>query len=65
MLTASANAGVELVTPRPGQTFEPEVPTAFARWWPKTAFETAEQHTIVSGHVVLRSSGAAGASPAK
>jgi L-ascorbate metabolism protein UlaG (beta-lactamase superfamily) len=64
-VTASANNEVHVVTPRPGQSFEPEVPTEFARWWPKVPFQTAEQHAIVSGNVVLRSSGAAGASPSK
>lgn len=64
-LTASSRAEVNVVTPRPGQSFEPERPPQFARWWPKVAFESAEQHAIVSGQVVLRASGAAGASPSK
>lgn len=63
--TAAAKTDVQLVTPRPGQPFEPGVPADSARWWPKLAYESAEQHAIVSGNVVLRASGAAGASPSK
>ena len=64
-VTASSKHEVHLVTPRPGQSFEPEVPTQFARWWPTLPFETPEQHAIVSGNVVLRPGGATGASPAQ
>ncbi|MDP1829282.1 MAG: MBL fold metallo-hydrolase [Archangium sp.] len=64
-VTASSQTAVQLVTPRPGQSFEPGVPTEYARWWPKLGYETAEQHAIVSGNVVLRASGSVGASPAK
>ena len=62
-VTASSSHEVHVVTPRPGQSFEPDVPDAFGRWWPKVPFETAEQHAIVSGNVVLPASGAVGASP--
>ncbi len=53
-VASATKSSVKLVTPRPGQSFEPDAPTGFARWWPQASWETAEQHPIVSGNVVLR-----------
>jgi L-ascorbate metabolism protein UlaG (beta-lactamase superfamily) len=53
-LLATQKDASKIVTPKPGQSFEPDVEAPNARWWPTLRFETAEQHPIVSGHVVLR-----------
>lgn len=47
-LTAAAHAGVALVAPRPGQSFEPASPPPLERWWPALPVKTAEQDPIVS-----------------
>lgn len=54
-VTAATKHDVHVVTPRPGQSFEPSVPSQDARWWPTVPFQTAEQHAVVSGDVVLPS----------
>ncbi len=64
-LTAAQRADVRILSPRPGQSVEPEVPTAYARWWPKLPFQTAEQHPVVSGNVVFRPAGPSGAAPSQ
>jgi L-ascorbate metabolism protein UlaG (beta-lactamase superfamily) len=56
---------VYVVTPKPGQSFEPTNPPAFSRWWPDVSWETAEQHAVVSGNVIFRDSAGSAASPAK
>lgn len=62
---ASEKEEVRVLTPRPGQSFEPGVPTQYARWWPSLSWETAEQHPVSSGNVVFRRGGGAAASPSK
>jgi hypothetical protein len=47
---AAQKLQVTLATPKPGQSFEPGI-TPTARWWPQVAWQTAEQHPIVSGEV--------------
>jgi len=47
-LAAAHDAQAYLVTPRPGQPFEPEVQFPAVRWWPTLPWETAAQHPIVS-----------------
>jgi len=47
-LTAASRAGVPLVAPRPGQSFEPAAPPPVERWWPSLPAKTAEQDPIVS-----------------
>ncbi len=37
-----------LLTPRPGESVEPTGPLKLARWWPEVAWETAQEHPIVS-----------------
>lgn len=54
-----------IVTPRPGQSFEPDQPPLFSRWWPNVGWETADQHPVVSGNVVMRNYGGSAASPGK
>ncbi|NTX36677.1 MBL fold metallo-hydrolase [Myxococcus sp. CA033] len=47
---AAERLSVTLVLPRPGQSVEPELEAAGVRprWWPELAWETAEQHPILS-----------------
>ncbi|WP_342373829.1 MBL fold metallo-hydrolase [Myxococcus stipitatus] len=45
---AATLASVELLLPRPGQSLEPEAEQAESPWWPALAWETAEQHPILS-----------------
>ena len=47
-LAAAARAGVAVVAPRPGHSFEPATPPPVERWWPALAVKTAEQDPIVS-----------------
>lgn len=63
-VAASTVAEVHIVTPRPGQSVEPEVLTTYARWWPSLVTETAAQHPIVSSNVLFRTAAASGAAPA-
>jgi L-ascorbate metabolism protein UlaG (beta-lactamase superfamily) len=45
---------VRIVTPKPGEPFDPTTPTEpSSRWWPTLPWETAEQHTITSTQVEL------------
>ena len=52
-VTAALKDASTIVTPKPGQSIEPDLALPTARWWPTLPFETAEQHPIVSGQVVL------------
>jgi len=54
VLAAQKDAS-KIVTPKPGQSIEPDLALPTERWWPTLPFETVEQHPIVSGQVVLRS----------
>jgi len=47
-LAAAARAGVVVVAPRPGHSFEPAAPPPVERWWPSLPVKTAEQEPIVS-----------------
>lgn len=51
---SSKQPPVVIVTPRPGQSVEPEVATEYARWWPSLKFDDALAHPIVSGNVTVR-----------
>ncbi len=64
-VTASQRAQIRVITPRPGQSVEPQDLTEYARWWPTLPIETAEQHPIVSGNVHFRDGAATGAAPSK
>ena len=50
-VAAGAAAGATIVTPRPGQSIEPDPPPAIFRWWPSLPWMTAAQHPIVSTQV--------------
>jgi L-ascorbate metabolism protein UlaG (beta-lactamase superfamily) len=47
-IAAAHDSQTALVTPRPGQPFEPSVQPRAQRWWPEVPWETALQHPIVS-----------------
>jgi len=47
-LVAAEKAGVAIVAPRPGESFEPSSPPPVRRWWPNLPWNTAEQDPIVS-----------------
>lgn len=47
-VAAAEAAGVDLLTPRPGESFEPEAAPAFARWWPALPWRGADDYPIVS-----------------
>ena len=50
-LAAAAPAGVTIVTPRPGESVEPETPRPPARWWPPLPWVSAQDDPIVSTKV--------------
>jgi len=62
---ASKQQDVVVVTPKPGQSVDPTLPTETARWWPTLPFDDATKHAIVSGNVKVRDGAAMGASPSK
>jgi L-ascorbate metabolism protein UlaG (beta-lactamase superfamily) len=47
-LVAAARAGALILTPRPGQSVEPEAPPPRERWWPDIPWQTAAEEPIVS-----------------
>ena len=44
-MAAAAEQGVEVMSPRPGESVEPEEAKT-ARWWPEAPWETAKEHPI-------------------
>ena len=52
-LAASNKAQVAILTPRPGESVEPESPGQRLTWWPQLPTQTAEQHPIVSSGVMV------------
>ncbi len=48
---AAAAAGVPIVVPRPGESFEPEAPPPVQPWWPNLPWQTAAQDPIVATKV--------------
>ena len=48
VLTAAEQAGVKVLTPRPGQSVEPDVTPPIARWWPSLPWTTAADDPLVS-----------------
>jgi L-ascorbate metabolism protein UlaG (beta-lactamase superfamily) len=50
-LVAAARAKVPILSPRPGQSVEPEAPPAPERWWPKVPWQTAAEAPIVATQV--------------
>jgi L-ascorbate metabolism protein UlaG (beta-lactamase superfamily) len=50
-VAAGASARATIVTPRPGDSVEPESPPAVARWWPSLPWSPASETPIVSTQV--------------
>jgi L-ascorbate metabolism protein UlaG (beta-lactamase superfamily) len=50
-VVAGATAGAIIVTPRPGESVEPETRPPVVRWWPSLLWVTAAEHPIVSTQV--------------
>ena len=48
VIQAANAAKVQLVAPKPGQSFEPSSPPALERWWPELPWKTGEQDPIRS-----------------
>jgi L-ascorbate metabolism protein UlaG (beta-lactamase superfamily) len=48
VIVAASAAGVSIVAPRPGESFEPSAPPAVAPWWPALPWKTAAEDPIVS-----------------
>lgn len=51
VLRAADAAGVKLVIPRLGQSFEPASPPPIERWWPEVPWVSAEKDPIVSSQM--------------
>jgi hypothetical protein len=47
-IVAAQAAGVTLVAPKPGQSFEPFAPPPIQRWWPDLPWRTAAEDPIVA-----------------
>lgn len=47
-LAAAHAAGVTIVVPRPGESFEPASPPPSVRWWPDVPWKRGEEDPIVS-----------------
>ena len=45
-LAAAKEAGVTVVAPRPGESFEPASPPAVTRWWPDKPWRSASEYPI-------------------
>jgi L-ascorbate metabolism protein UlaG (beta-lactamase superfamily) len=52
-VAAADAAGVTIVAPRPGQSFEPAAPPPVERWWPDVPWRDAAAYPIVSTQVDL------------
>jgi L-ascorbate metabolism protein UlaG (beta-lactamase superfamily) len=50
-VAAGAAAGATIVTPRPGESLEPDPPPAVTRWWPQLPWSTAAETPIKSTQV--------------
>lgn len=48
VLVAAAQARATILTPRPGQSVEPDSPPPRERWWPDVPWKTAAEEPIVS-----------------
>jgi hypothetical protein len=51
VLAAAGAAGIAVVLPKPGESFEPVRPPPVARWWPSLPFKTARDAPIVATQV--------------
>jgi L-ascorbate metabolism protein UlaG (beta-lactamase superfamily) len=52
VLAAAPATGASVLTPRPGQSVEPDLPFQNERWWPTLPWKTAEEAPIVSGNAL-------------
>ncbi len=50
-LAAAEARGITIITPKPGESVEPETPPAVERWWPALPWKTAVQNPIVSSQM--------------
>lgn len=48
LLAGAPELGVRLVTPRPGESIEPELAPEPTRWWPELPWQTVKESPIVS-----------------
>jgi L-ascorbate metabolism protein UlaG (beta-lactamase superfamily) len=48
VLAAGERAGATILSPKPGESVEPEAAPARERWWPSLPFQTAAEDPIVS-----------------
>ncbi len=48
LLVETERTGAPVVVPMPGESIEPAAPPEVERWWPKLAWQTAEEHPVVS-----------------
>jgi L-ascorbate metabolism protein UlaG (beta-lactamase superfamily) len=48
---AAADAGIPVLSPRPGESLEPTLETNQDAWWPSVPWRTAEEYPIVSTDV--------------
>jgi L-ascorbate metabolism protein UlaG (beta-lactamase superfamily) len=51
VLAEAHTEGVSVLTPKPGESFEPDSAPLFEAWWPSLPWQTAAQDPIHSGHV--------------
>jgi hypothetical protein len=43
VLAAGRCAGVTVATPRPGESFEPDLQPQFRQWWPRNPWQPADE----------------------
>jgi L-ascorbate metabolism protein UlaG (beta-lactamase superfamily) len=51
LLQAAERTGIDVVVPRPGESFEPSRPPPVQAWWPALPWRTAEEYTIEATQV--------------
>lgn len=51
LMVAAESEGIVVLTPRPGQSVEPQASPVLERWWPDVPWQTAEQHPVVATKV--------------
>jgi len=51
VVVAAEGAHAALLTPKPGQSVEPDLVPETVRWWPAIPWRTAEQAPIVSSQL--------------
>lgn len=51
VLAKGKEVGAKVLTPRPGESFEPDQDPRFDRWWPNLPWRTGAENPIVSGQL--------------